>query len=372
MRPVVLLCGQLITRKLRIAAALSRMGLHTTGDGPHNWVGGLRCNPVDTVGEFENKSPRTGKLFGKVPSSGEKEVDRAVKTARAAFGEWAALSGMERGRLLTRAAGIMRENLEDIARLDVNDNGKPIWEARMDVESVIASLEYYGGLAPAIVGYHCKLPCGSWGTASREPLGVVGGVGAWNYPLQTCTWKVAPALACGNTFVYKPSPLAPLAAVVLGEVLKDAGLPDGVYNVVQGEAEAGSLLSNHPELDKLSFTGSVPTGTKIMEAGAKTIKNVTLELGGKSPLIIFEDANMKNAVKGALMANFLTQGEVCSNGTRVFIQRGIYEEFLAEFVKQAKQMKVGDPMNEDTTVGGTICEAHAKKVLGYVSLARTE
>ena len=233
-----------------------------------------------------------------------------------------------------------------------------------------------------------KLPGGSWGFASREPLGVVGGVGAWNYPLQTCTWKVAPALACGNTFVYKPSPLAPLAAVVLGEVLKDAGLPDGVYNVVQGEAEAGSLLSNHPELDKLSFTGSVPTGTKIMEAGAKTIKNVTLELGGKSPLIIFEDANMKNAVKGALMANFLTQGEVCSNGTRVFIQRGIYEEFLAEFVKQAKQMKVGDPMNEDTTVGGTICEAHAKKVLGkdfikcsndrlidlsgYVSLARTE
>ena len=233
-----------------------------------------------------------------------------------------------------------------------------------------------------------KLPGGSWGFASREPLGVVGGVGAWNYPLQTCTWKVAPALACGNTFVYKPSPLAPLAAVVLGEVLKDAGLPDGVYNVVQGEAEAGSLLSNHPELDKLSFTGSVPTGTKIMEAGAKTIKNVTLELGGKSPLIIFEDANMKNAVKGALMANFLTQGEVCSNGTRVFIQRGIYEEFLAEFVKQAKQMKVGDPMNEDTTVGGTICEAHAKKVLGkffikcsndrlihlsgYVSLARDE
>ena len=237
---------------------------------------------------------------------------------------------------------------------------------------MIACLEYYGGLAPAIVGYQVKLPAGSWGFASREPLGVVGGVGAWNYPLQTCTWKVAPALACGNTFVYKPSPLAPLAAVVLGEVLKDAGVPDGVYNVVQGEAEAGSLLSNHPDLDKLSFTGSVPTGTKIMEAGAKTIKNVTLELGGKSPLIIFDDANLKNAVKGALMANFLTQGEVCSNGTRIFIQRGIYDKFLAEFVRQAKQMKIGDPLAEDTTVGGTICEAHAKKVLGYVSLAREE
>jgi len=307
-----------------------------------------------------------------VAASGQLEINRAVEAARSAFPAWSALSGLERGRILTRAAGIMRERLEEIARLDVQDNGKPIWEARADMETVIACLEYYGGVAPAIVGYQVKLPAGSWGFASREPLGVVGGVGAWNYPLQTCTWKVAPALACGNTFVYKPSPLAPLAAVVLGEVLKDAGVPDGVYNVVQGEGEAGSLLSNHPNLDKLSFTGSVPTGTKIMEAGAKAIKNVTLELGGKSPLIIFEDANLKNAVKGALMANFLTQGEVCSNGTRIFIQRGIYDKFMAEFVRQAKQMKVGDPMAEDTTVGGTICEAHAKKVLGYVSLAREE
>jgi len=317
-------------------------------------------------------SPRTGRVLSRVARSGQQEINRAVAAARTAFPAWSSLSGMERGRVLMKAAGIMRERLEEIARLDVQDNGKPIWEARADMETVIACLEYYGGLAPAIVGYQVKLPAGSWGFASREPLGVVGGVGAWNYPLQTCTWKVAPALACGNTFVYKPSPLAPLAAVVLGEVLKAAGLPDGVYNVVQGEAEAGSLLSNHADLDKLSFTGSVPTGTKIMEAGAKTIKNVTLELGGKSPLIIFDDANLKNAVKGALMANFLTQGEVCSNGTRIFIQRGIYDKFLTEFVKQAKQMKVGDPMNEDTTVGGTICEAHAKKVLGYVSLARSE
>ena len=211
--------------------------------------------------------------------------------------------------MLIKAAQILRDNLEDIARLDVVDNGKPIWEARADMETVISCLEYYGGLAPAIVGYQSKLPGGSWGYASREPLGVVAGVGAWNYPLQTCTWKVAPALACGNSFVYKPSPLAPLAAVVLGEVLQEAGLPDGVYNVVQGEAETGALLSSHPDVDKLSFTGSVPTGTKIMEAGARGIKNVTLELGGKSPLIIFDDANIKNAVKGALMANFLSQGK---------------------------------------------------------------
>jgi len=366
------LSSQLTTKRLHSAAVIARMTINTSAQGPFNWVAGQRCQPLDNVGEFDNVSPRTGKLFCKIPSSGKLEVDRAVGAARSAFPGWAAMSGMERGRLLTRAAAIMRENLEDIARLDVNDNGKPIWEARADMETVIACLEYYGGLAPAIVGYHVKLPGGSWGAASREPLGVVAGVGAWNYPLQTCTWKVAPALACGNSFIYKPSPLAPLAAVVLGEVLQQAGVPDGVYNVVQGEGETGALLTNHPDCDKLSFTGSVATGTRIMTAGAKGIKNVTLELGGKSPLIIFNDANLKNAVKGALMANFLTQGEVCSNGTRVFVQRGIYEEFLKEFVKQAKNMKIGDPMNEETTVGGTISEDHAKKVLGYIESARNE
>merc|ERR1712025_786765 len=362
-----------LTRQLsRHCTVISRMGLNTTAQGPYNWVGGQRCDPVDATHQFDNVSPRTGTVFCTIPASGKQEVDRAVAVARAAFPSWAALSGMERGRLLTKAAAIMRENLEDIARLDVNDNGKPIWEARVDMESVIACLEYYGGLAPAIVGYHCKLPGGSWGTASREPLGVVGGVGAWNYPMQTCTWKVGPALACGNTFVYKPSPLAPLAAVVLGEVLQLAGVPDGVYNVVQGEGATGAILTQHPDIDKLSFTGSVPTGTKIMEAGAKAIKNVTLELGGKSPCIIFDDADLKNAVKGALMANFLTQGEVCSNGTRVFVQTGIYDKFLEEFVKQVKRMKAGDPLDEDTTVGGTISSFQAEKVLSYISSAVEE
>lgn len=179
------------------------------------------------------------------------------------------------------------------------------------------------------------MPGGSFCIVTREPFGVVGGVGAWNYALQTCTWKAAPALACGNTFVYKPSPLTPLTALALAEVgsespylvmsafdsikqqvFKEVGIPDGVFNVIQGEAETGSLLCQHPDVSKLSFTGSVPTGGKIMQAGSKGIRPVTLELGGKSPLIIFDDANLKNAVKGAMMANFFTQGEVCSNGTR--------------------------------------------------------
>jgi len=356
----------------RTVSVTSSMKLNTSFQGPFNWIGGSRVEPEDNIGTFDNVSPRTGKVACVIPSSGVSEINRAVATARAAFPAWAALSGMERGRLLTKAANLMREHLEDIARLDVHDNGKPIWEARADMESVIDSLTYYGGLAPAIVGQHVKLPGGSWGVASREPLGVVGAVGAWNYPLQTCTWKVAPALACGNTFVYKPSPLAPMAALVMAEVLQLAGVPDGVYNVVQGEGETGALLTQHQDCDKLSFTGSVPTGTKIMEAGAKGIKNVTLELGGKSPCIIFDDADLKNAVKGALMANFLTQGEVCSNGTRVFVQTGIYDKFLEEFVKQVKRMKAGDPLDEDTTVGGTISSFQAEKVLSYISSAVEE
>eukprot|EP00091_Calanus_sinicus_P009964 TRINITY_DN2316_c0_g1_i4.p1 TRINITY_DN2316_c0_g1~~TRINITY_DN2316_c0_g1_i4.p1 ORF type:complete len:195 (-),score=75.02 TRINITY_DN2316_c0_g1_i4:430-945(-) len=165
------LSRQLTSRRLQTAAVITRMGINTTAQGPFNWVAGQRCQPVDSVGQFDNVSPRTGKLFCRIPASGKMEVDRAVATARSAFPGWAAMSGMERGRLLTKAAAILRENLEDIAKLDVNDNGKPIWEARVDMESVIACLEYYGGLAPAIVGYHCKLPGGSWGTASREPVG---------------------------------------------------------------------------------------------------------------------------------------------------------------------------------------------------------
>jgi len=340
--------------------------------GPFNWINGRRVEPCDDIGTFDNVEPRSGKVLSRVPSSGPKEVSRAVDAARAAFKEWSALTGMERGRTLTAAAAKVQENLEELAKMDVVDNGKPIWEARMDLETVIDSLTYYGGMASSIVGQHVKMPCGSFAMVTREPYGVVGGVGAWNYPLQTTTWKVAPALACGNTFIYKPSQLTPTAAVTLGEILKEAGVPDGVYNVIQGEGETGALLTAHPGCDKLSFTGSVATGEKIMQAGSKGVRNVTLELGGKSPLIIFEDADLKNAVKGALMANFLTQGEVCSNGTRVFVQKGIYEQFVKEFVRHTNRLTAGDPMAEATTVGATITTAHADKVLGFIERAKKE
>lgn len=348
------------------------MGFNFNAQGPYNWVDNKRVDPLDSLGTIDNLEPRTGKTLAKVPISGPKEVDRAVTAAKKAFKSWSQLTGFDRGRILTRAGHLLRENVEELAKYEVLDNGKPIWEARMDLDTVISSFEYYGGLAPSIVGQHVKFPNGSFAMVTQEPLGVVGGIGAWNYPLQTSSWKIAPALACGNTFVYKPSQLTPLTVVMLAQILREAGVPEGVFNVIQGEGETGSLLCKHQKVSKLSFTGSIETGTKIMQAGAVGVRPVTLELGGKSPLIIFEDADMKNAVKGALMANFFTQGEVCSNAARVFVQKSILDTFTTEFVRQAKSMKIGDPLHEDTTVGATICKQHADKVLGYITSAVEE
>lgn len=353
------------------ARIISR-GLTRLVTAPWNYVAGTRSDPCDTTHTMKVTEPATGKILCEVPVSGQNEVARAVAAARGVFPTWSKLSGRERGQKLVEASRIIRENLEDISKMEVRDTGKPIWEARVDISSCADALEYFGGVAAAIVGQHVPLSGGSFAMVQREPLGVICGVGAWNFPMQTCVWKVAPALACGNTFVYKPSQFTPVTAVTLGEILKEAGVPDGVYNVVQGEGETGAWLCNHPDVAKLSFTGSVATGVKVMTAGAEGIKAVTLELGGKSPLIIFEDADMKNAIKATLMANFLSQGQVCSNGTRVFVQKSIFKDFVNQLVEQTKKMKIGDPFTESTTVGATIHEDHAKKVLGYLSSAKEE
>ncbi|XP_042211175.1 4-trimethylaminobutyraldehyde dehydrogenase-like isoform X2 [Homarus americanus] len=347
-------------------------GITLTVTGPWNYVAGKRCDPIDSLGFMKVTEPATGQVMCEVPISGPTEVDRAVASAKNVFSTWSKLSGRERGQKLLEAGRIIRENLENISSLEVRDTGKPIWEARVDIASCADALEYYGGLAPAIVGQYVPLNGGSFAMVQREPLGVIGGIGAWNFPMQTCVWKAAPALACGNTFVYKPSQFTPITAVTLSEVLTQAGVPPGVFNVIQGEGEAGAKLCEHPDVAKLSFTGSVSTGTKVMAAGAKGIKSVTLELGGKSPIIIFEDADMKNAVKATLMANFLSQGQVCSNGTRVFVHRSIASEFIKQLVGATEKLKIGDPFAEDTTVGATIHEDHAKKVLSYIASARKE
>ncbi|KAK3108591.1 hypothetical protein FSP39_011561 [Pinctada imbricata] len=338
---------------------------------PLNYVNGKRKDGSDDE-SFNLIQPATGDEVREVRSSGKSDIDEAVCKARDAYKSWSQMSGFDRGNVLKEAANIIRKREEELARTEVFDTGKPIWEARYDIRGCADTIDYYGGLAARITGEFLPLSNGSFSYTIREPLGVVGGIGAWNYPFQMAAWKSSPALACGNTFVFKPSPLTPLTAVMLGEIYKEAGLPDGCYNVLQGEAKTGTLLSNHSGIDKMSFTGSVPTGSKIMEMCAKDIKHITLELGGKSPCIIFEDAVIDNAVTGAMLANFLTQGQVCSNGTRVFVHKKILGQFLDKLILRTKKMKIGDPNLEDVTVGATISMEQAEKTLYYVDLAKKE
>jgi betaine-aldehyde dehydrogenase len=319
---------------------------------------------------FETLNPATGRVLATVQQAGPADVDRAVEAARGAFGAWSRMSGAARGRILRRAADLLRARREELARLEVQDTGKPIAEAIVvDVDSGADCLEYFAGVAAAIEGRHIDL-----GTAfvytRREPLGVCAGIGAWNYPLQIACWKSAPALACGNTMVFKPSELTPVTALELAAVFAEAGLPAGVFNVVQGDARTGQALVGHGDVAKVSLTGEVGTGKKVMAAAAATLKHVTMELGGKSPLLIFADCDLDNAVRGALMANFYTQGEVCSNGTRVFVERALHNRFIDALVARTERMTTGDPQDPETDVGALISADHRDKVEDYIRTGR--
>ena len=281
------------------------------------FIDGDRC--VGAGGRRTSVNPATSESIVEFSDATESDVDRAVVAARRAQPEWAALTPTDRGRVLRRAADVLRDRNEELARWEVLDTGKPIREALVtDVHSGADCLEFYGGLIAGMAGEHHQL--GSlMAYTRREPLGVVGAIGAWNYPLQIACWKAAPALAAGNAVVFKPSELTPVTAVALAEVFALVGLPDGLFSVVQGGATTGSALSAHPGVDTLTLTGSVPTGRRVMEAAAAGPKPVTLELGGKSPIIVCEDADLDRAVAASVVANFATQGEVCTNGTRVFV-----------------------------------------------------
>ncbi|XP_054828321.1 4-trimethylaminobutyraldehyde dehydrogenase-like [Eublepharis macularius] len=339
---------------------------------PLNYRAGARVQPLDGNHSEELYEPATGRVIGKCLFSGEKEVDLAVQSAQAAFKVWSQKSGMERGNALWEAASLIRERREEIATVETINNGKSIFEALVDVDISWQSLQYFAGLAGCLAGQHIQLPGGSFAYTRREPLGVCVGIGAWNYPFQIACWKSAPALACGNAMVFKPSPCTPISSVLLAEIYSQAGLPSGLFNVVQGGAATGQFLCQHPSVSKVSFTGSVSTGIKIMEMASKGVKPVTLELGGKSPLLVFSDCVLENAVKGALMANFLTQGEVCSNGTRVFVQRDILHAFTKEVVNQTQKIKIGDPLLGDTRMGALINRPHLEKVLSFVTQAKEQ
>ncbi|RDD43494.1 Aldehyde dehydrogenase family 9 member A1-B [Trichoplax sp. H2] len=338
-----------------------------------NYINGQRCHVADEAEErFKIREPATNKLIGNLSSSGPKTVNDGVKSALSAFPEWSAQTSIDRGRALLRISKLLRQRNEEIARLEVRDTGKPISEARCDVESAAECFEYFGGIAATLSGQHFEFANGSFAYTKREPLGVCVGIGAWNFPIQIVSWKTAPALACGNTIVYKPSQMTPMSSSLLGDIITEAGLPLGCYNVVQGGSQTGRLLCEHPSVAKVSFTGSVPVGKKIMSYCSSGVKHSTIELGGKSPLIVFPDSDIENAVSGTLMANFLSQGQVCSNAARVYIHDSIIDDFVTRLMERTKKMIIGDPFKQETQVGALISEEHYHRVKAYIDQAVTE
>ena len=347
--------------------------LNADADTAAALTAGAISAPPAMGAQFASINPATGQLLGFVTSAGAPQINAAVLAAKRAQPGWAAMSGAARGRILHRAAEILRSRNQELAELETRDTGKPIQETSVvDVASGADCFEYFAGVAQSLSGEHLDLGTQAFGYTRREPLGVVAGIGAWNYPLQIACWKAAPALACGNAMIFKPAELTPFTAVKLAEVLREAGLPPGVFQVVQGFADTGRLLTRHPDIRKISLTGEVGTGKAVMSDAAQTLKHVTLELGGKSPLIIFADAKLENAVAGALLANFYSSGQVCSNGTRVFVQRSIKAAFLKRLVARVSAMRIGDPMNPETQVGALISEQHMHKVLSYIARGRAE
>lgn len=322
----------------------------------------------DTQGDIiEVIYPATGAVIATLHAATPAIVEQVLNSAKRAQKEWARWTATERGRVLRRAAAIMRDRNHDLSVLETYDTGKPYQETSVaDATSGADALEYFGGLAASITGEH--IPLGEdFVYTRREPLGVCVGIGAWNYPTQIACWKAAPALACGNAMVFKPSETTPLCALKVAEILHEAGAPAGVYNVIQGYGAVGASLINDPRIDKVSLTGSVPTGRKVYAAAAEGMRHVTMELGGKSPLVIFDDADLENAVSGAILGNFYSSGQVCSNGTRVFVQKGIKDAFLKRLTARLADVKMGDPQNPEVNFGPMVSESQRDIVEGFIA-----
>ncbi|PWK75791.1 betaine-aldehyde dehydrogenase [Aminobacter sp. AP02] len=316
--------------------------------------------------------PATGEVIASLHSATANIVELAVEAARAAQPAWARLKPVERGRILRRAADILRAHNEELSRLETLDTGKPIQETLVaDAASAADCLEYFAGAIAAFNGEYVDLG-GPFAYTKRQALGVCVGIGAWNYPIQVAGWKSAPALAMGNAMVFKPSENTPLSALALAEVYSEAGLPDGLFNVVQGYGDVGAALASHEAVDKISLTGSVPTGKKVLSLAGSHMKHATMELGGKSPIIVFDDADLENAIGGAMLGNFYSTGQVCSNGTRVFVQKGLHDRFVERLVERTKTIRIGDPLDPDTQMGPLVNKSQHDKVTDYIAVGKAE
>ena len=332
---------------------------------------------TDGSKKFDTINPATGEVLTQVVEASPEAVDRAVSAARKAFedrsGLWRKMSASERGRLIWRLADLVEKHIDELAELETLDNGKPIFESRyVDVPMVIDVLRYYAGLATKIHGETVNTSETAFTYTLREPIGVVGLIIPWNFPLLLASWKLGPALACGNTIVLKPAEQTPLTALRFGELAIEAGVPPGVLNIVTGGPETGKTIVRHPGIDKIAFTGSTAVGKEIMRSSADTLKRVTLELGGKSPNIVFADSDIDGAVKGAINGIFYGKGEVCNAGSRLFIENRVQDEFLEKLVARAKKLQPADPLDPKTRLGAIVSQEQMQTVLGYVETGKKE
>jgi aldehyde dehydrogenase (NAD+) len=335
-----------------------------------------RWVPSESGKTFATINPSTGEEICQVAEADAADVDKAVKAARAAFeGPWRKMRASERGRLLYRLADLIEANADELARLETLDNGKPLSIAKaVDVAKTVACYRYFAGWADKVQGKTIPIDGDFFCYTRHEPIGVVGQIIPWNYPMLMQSWKLAPALATGNTVVMKPAEQTPLSALRVGELLLEAGYPEGVVNILPGFGPtAGAAIARHMDVDKVAFTGSTEVGRLIMTAAAQSnLKRVTLELGGKSPNIIFEDTDLDAAVEGAHMGIFVNQGQSCCAGSRVFVEEKIYQQFVEKSVARAGKRRVGDPLDPSTDQGPQVDQSQFDRIMGYIESGRTE
>ncbi len=319
--------------------------------------------------------PSTCEVIARVPDAGRADVDRAVAAARAAFdnGPWKNVTAQDRGRILFKLAEIVRDRAAELAEIETRNSGKPIVESEYDIADVATCFEYYGGLATKIRGDVLSVPDNAMSLALREPIGVAGQIIPWNYPLTMAAWKLAPAICAGCTTVLKPAEQTPLTILELASSFSDAGLPPGVVNIVTGAGDtSGAAIVEHAGVDKIAFTGSVEVGKTIMRAAAGTLKKISLELGGKSPNIFFADADFEAAIDGALFGVFLNQGEMCSAGSRILVERPLYRTFIDAMVEKARAITIGPPMDRATKMGALVGREQFDRVRHYQEIGKAE
>ena len=359
-----------------IAGIKTRATIDFLKDSPKKLLINGKWVPAKSGRTFESINPANEEVLALIAEGDKADVDEAVKAARKAFEEskWSSISPHQRSRYLYKIADLIEENADQLAELESLDNGKPLAIAKVaDIPGAARTFRYYAGWPTKIYGETNPSDPSMFNYTLREPVGVCGQIIPWNFPLSMASWKVAPALACGNTIVLKPAEQTPLTAIRLGELIQQAGVPDGVVNIVTGFGPgAGSSIAEHPDVDKVAFTGSTEVGKLILQASAGNLKRVSLELGGKSPNIIFRDSDLDAAVQSATRGVFFNSGQVCTAGTRIFIEQPVYDEFVERLIENSKTMTVGDPLDEKTRLGPVVSKEQFDRVRSYLEIGKGE